>query len=238
MQATLYLRVSTDRQEIGPEAQRKAAQKWAKANGVTILSEHSDIGVSGGAAIEDRPGLLAALDAVKAAGKGTLLLVAKRDRLARDVLNAAMIERLIERSGGAIVSADGTGNGDGPEAKLMRDLLSAFAAYERLLIGSRIKSALRHKITQGELVGSVRLGHVAMTSGRTRTTRDGAEKPVMVLAPDICEQAAIARAQALAGTHSLREIAAILTDEGYKPRGRYWHPQTISRMLEAGKEAS
>ena len=37
----------------------------------------------GGLPLEQRPGLLAALDAI---GKGDVLIVAKRDRLGRDVL--------------------------------------------------------------------------------------------------------------------------------------------------------
>ena len=44
-----------------------------------------------------------------ALGKGDVLIVAKRDRLGRDVLNVAMFERLAERKGARIVSAAGEG---------------------------------------------------------------------------------------------------------------------------------
>lgn len=56
--------------------------------------------------MEDRPDLLAALDGLDALGAGTLV-VAKRDRLARDVLTAALVERLRETFKGSVVW-DGT----------------------------------------------------------------------------------------------------------------------------------
>jgi hypothetical protein len=44
-------------------------------------------------------------------------LVAKRDRLARNVLNVAILARLVERKGARIVSAAGEGtDDDGPRA--------------------------------------------------------------------------------------------------------------------------
>lgn len=55
-----------------------------------------DAGTSGSLAIEDRPVLL---DAVTALKRGDVLLVAKRDRLGRDVIAVAMIERLIAKRG-------------------------------------------------------------------------------------------------------------------------------------------
>jgi len=45
-----------------------------------------------------------------------------------------MIERLVERNGGRILSADGIGAGEGPESALLRAMVRAFAEYERALI--------------------------------------------------------------------------------------------------------
>jgi resolvase-like protein len=55
----------------------------------------------GGLAIEDRPVLL---DAVAALKRGDVLLVAKRDRLGRDVIAVAMIERLVAKRGARVTS--------------------------------------------------------------------------------------------------------------------------------------
>jgi hypothetical protein len=78
-----------------------------------------------------RPGLTDALDGLVVDGAG-VLLVAKRDRLARDLIIGAVVERMAERAGARVLSADEVGNGSGPEDQLMRHLLSAFSEYEKL----------------------------------------------------------------------------------------------------------
>ncbi len=76
-------------------------------------------------------------------GAGDILLVAKRDRLGRDVLNVALVERLVERRGGRVYSAAGEGtDDDGPTGQLMRTMVDAFAAYERAIIRVRTESAM------------------------------------------------------------------------------------------------
>ena len=48
LSAVAYLRVSTDEQKLGPEAQRAAIQSWANREGVSVVAWHTDAGVSGG----------------------------------------------------------------------------------------------------------------------------------------------------------------------------------------------
>jgi DNA invertase Pin-like site-specific DNA recombinase len=212
-----YLRCSTERQDLSPDAQRAAITAWAGRDGVTILSWHEDLAVSGATPLEDRPGLLAAIEAVRAEGAG-VLVVAKRDRLARDVLTAALVERLCERAGARVLAADGTGNGDGPEAQLLRTLLDAFAAYERALIRARTRAALAVKKARGERTGGVPMGSRVASDGR--------------LEVDGVEAAAVARARALrAEGKSLRAIAAVLDAEGHRPRRTKWHVETLSRIV-------
>jgi DNA invertase Pin-like site-specific DNA recombinase len=153
-----YVRVSTDEQALGPEAQKVAIREWCRANGVVLVAVHEDLGVTGATPVEKRPGLNAALDSLAVACAG-VLLVAKRDRLARDVVIGAVAERLVERLGARVLSADGTGNGDGPEQQLMRHLINAFAEYERMVIGARTKAALHVKKRRGERIGAVPLGY-------------------------------------------------------------------------------
>ena len=108
---------------------------------------YQDAGLSGSKGIEDRPGLL---DAVNALKRGDTLLIAKRDRLGRDVVAVALIERLIAHKGARVVSAAGEGtDSDEPTALLMRRIVDAFGEYERLLIGSRTRAALKAKRAQG-----------------------------------------------------------------------------------------
>jgi site-specific DNA recombinase len=151
-----YVRVSKDDQELGPEAQRAELARWCEHNGADLVAVHEDLGVSGGAELDKRPALLAAVDALE---RGAVLLVAKRDRLARDPMVAAMVERLAERKGASVVSTAGEGNGDTPSDVLMRRMVDAFAEYERLVIKARTRAALAVKRARGEAYGETPFGY-------------------------------------------------------------------------------
>ena len=126
--AIAYLRCSTDQQAesgLGLEAQQASVTTAASRLGLTLGPIFVDAGTSGGLAIEDRPVLL---DAVSTLKRGDVLLVAKRDRLGRDVIAVALIERLVAKRGARIVSAAGEGtDSDDPAALLMRRLIDSSA---------------------------------------------------------------------------------------------------------------
>lgn len=215
-----YLRVSTAEQALGPEAQRAAILEWARRSGAEIVGWREDRGISGAAPIDERPGLLSALADLEELEAG-VLVIAKRDRLARDVMAAAMIERLAAKAGARIISAAGEGTeGEDPASQLMRSMIDAFAQYERAMIAARTKAALAQKKARGERTGSVPLGRRADESGR--------------LEADDQEGAAIECMRALrAEGLSLREIAEELATRGHRPRGGRWHATTIMRALRA-----
>jgi len=149
-----YVRVSTEEQHLGPEAQRAAISLWAQRAGVAVVAWHAETGVSGARELDGRPALMAAL-ADLAAHRAGVLAVARRDRLARDVVVAATIERAALGRGARVVSADGVGNGDTPADQFMRTILDGAAAYERELIRARTRAALRAKRAKGERAGNV-----------------------------------------------------------------------------------
>lgn len=216
-----YVRVSTDDQALGPAAQREALARWCGAHGAELVACFEDLGVSGAAALDKRPGLLAAIDALEEHAAG-VLLVAKRDRLARDVVNAAMVERLAERVGARVRSAAGEGTeGDAadPAAMLLRGIVDVFAQYERAVIRARTRSALAVKKARGERVGSVPYGSRLAADGRTLEV-DPAERRAVELVREL-------RAEGLA----LRAIGARLEAAGCVPRGGgRWHPDTVARI--------
>ena len=147
--------------------------------------------------------------------KAKSLVVAKGDRLARDVMISAMVSRLVEKAGATIQSADGVGNGTGPEADLFRNLLACFAQFERSLIRSRTKAALAVKKAKSERVGSIPLGKIEVNGKLV----DGPEA------------AAVARAKALrAEGLSYQKIANALASEGYPCRGFTWHAMSCKRI--------
>ncbi len=153
LKAVGYVRVSTEEQAdsgLGLDAQRAAIRAAADRMGLEIVQWFADEGVSGGT-IDGRLGLLDAMDAMK---RGMVLLVARRDRLARDAMLACWIEKEVAKRFGRIVSVAGEGtDNDDPTSVLLRRIVDAFAEYERLLIGARTKAALRVKVRRGERVG-------------------------------------------------------------------------------------
>src|SRR5208283_5076480 len=157
--AVAYIRVSKDDQKLGPEAQRASIEAWATREGVTVAAWHVDQGVCSVTAIDARPGLVGALASLRALGAG-VLVAAKRDRLSRDVVLTAMVERAASAAGARVVSAAGEGNGDTPADAMMRGIVDVFAQYERGMIRSRTKAALAAKKAKGECVGQVPYGFV------------------------------------------------------------------------------
>lgn len=214
--AVAYLRASTEDQKLGPEAQRATILTYAEREGITILGWHIDQGISGAAPIEERPALTLAI--AEARLHRCSLIVAKRDRLARDVMIAAMIDRSLTR-GASVISADGTGNGTAPADAFMRTILDGASEYERALIRSRTKAALQAKRARGERAGGVPFGYTADATGS--------------LTPNQGEQTTIARVHALAASgQSQRAIVATLASEGHHSRkGTPLHLAQIQRIL-------
>lgn len=218
--AIAYLRVSTDEQRLGPEAQRAAIEAWAQREGVSVVAWHVDSGVSGGCDLAERPALVAALGELRALGAGALV-IAKRDRLARDVAVAATVERAVKACGAKVVSADGAGNGDTPADAFMRAMLDAAAEYERALIRARTKAALQAKRAKGERTGEVPYGFSAGADGK--------------LLPNEAEQRVIALVrQYRAAGMPLRAIVAELARAGIVSRsGRAYGLTQVANLARA-----
>ncbi len=155
----VYIRVSTDEQHLGPEAQAAACQQYAERLGMTVVETFRDIGVSGAAPLHECPGLQSAVDSLAAHDAG-VLLVAKRDRLARDVMKVGMVTQRVESAGAIVVSADGVPESNEPTAVLMRQIIDAFSQFERSLIISRTTAALATKKVKGEVTGNIPVGFV------------------------------------------------------------------------------
>ncbi len=223
--AVAYVRVSTEDQHLGPDAQRAAIDAWAGRQGVTIAACFVDHGVSGASELDARPGLAAAVTSLRTHTAG-LLVVARRDRLARDTVVAGLIERAVARARARVVAADGAGNGAGPADEFMRTVIDGAAAYERALIRARTSAALQAKRARGERAGTTPWGYRANADGQ--------------LEPDAGERGITRRIEALreAGlTH--RAIVGRLTDEGLRGRrGKPLAKGQVQRILAAASRPS
>lgn len=221
MNGIMYIRVSTGEQAesgAGLAAQVAAIEGFAARAGITITGRFEDAGLSGAAGIEDRPGLAAAVGALR---RGDVLMVAKRDRLGRDVMLTMTIERTVGRRGASVVSCDGIGNGDGAADQFMRTVMDAAAQFERGLIRARTRAAMGAKRKAGERTGELPFGWALGTDGK--------------LVPVAQEQEVIARIEALrADGMSFRAIAQVLTDAGIitKKGVSKWTHTTVRSILQ------
>lgn len=216
----------TDRQQNaqanGPHAQRAAIEAWAAREGIAIVAWHEDLGVSGTTPVDRRPALLAALADVELLGAGVLVAM-KRDRVARDAMAAAMIDRLATKAGARVVTADGVGNGDGPEAMLLRTMLDAFAQYEAAVIRARTKAALQSRKARSlKWTGSLPIGLVADDATKAVSVHEDEGEAVRVVM-DLRSRGV-----------SLRGIASKMNATFPPPRkAKTWHVTQVRRIIEA-----
>lgn len=209
----------SNRDALGPEAQRASIERWAAENGVKLIWATPDIDVSGGKGHDERPGFAEAIMRLKR-GEAQAIVVARRDRFMRaSALTTAFAEAEVASAGGRIISADGVGNGDSPEDVLIRRIVDALSEYKRLRGKEDTKAALAVKKARGERVGQIPYGFRLGADGKT-------------LEPDTLEQGVIAQIRASrAKGLSQQRIAEILNEAKTPARGKAWYPTTIGRLL-------
>jgi len=217
-----YVRVSTDEQAssgLGLAAQRTAIEKAAAGLGLAVSGWFTDDGVSGSAPLEKRGGLAALLNTMR---EGDVLLVAKRDRLARDLLLAGWLEKEAARRGARIVSAAGEGTGDdSPTSVLMRQIIDAFAQFERAMIRARTKAALDAKRQRGEKLGGHAPYGYRIVAGTKRLELDPAEQETIRRMVEL-------RAEG----KTIREVVATLDAESRHPRNApRWSTKVVFSIL-------
>jgi DNA invertase Pin-like site-specific DNA recombinase len=136
-----YLRVSSESQVDGDgfPRQRAAITKWAAANNVKIVRWFEEKGVSG--TLQHRPALDDMLVALMSNGVQTVI-VEKLDRIARDILVQETIIQNLHKQGFELVSAmEPDLCIDDPSRKLMRQIMGAFAEYDRTMIVLKTRAA-------------------------------------------------------------------------------------------------
>jgi DNA invertase Pin-like site-specific DNA recombinase len=216
MQYVTYLRVSTDRQGksgLGLEAQRKAVSDHVTGKG-QIAAEYVEV-ESGKRA--DRPQLARALAEAKRIG--AVLLIAKLDRLAR---NVAFIANLLE-AGVEIAAADM------PQAnRFLLHVMAAVAEHEAQAISDRTRAALSAAKARGVALGwSIPSRQVE----QRQAARKGAQRNAGKADQHAANVLPVVR-QIAAGGASLRKIAEELNARGIKTaRGGLWHAATVRNTL-------
>jgi DNA invertase Pin-like site-specific DNA recombinase len=148
-----YCRVSTEEQAdsgLGLAAQEKALRAECERRDIHLLESHTDAGLSGKSL--GRPALSAALAALDA-GNGSVLMVAKLDRLSRSVHDLSGLMKTAQQGGWDLVALDANVDTTTPGGKAMAHVMATFAELERDLISERTKAALSIKRSQGVRLG-------------------------------------------------------------------------------------
>lgn len=206
-----YTRVSTEEQAAsgnGLEAQRATIEAEAKRRGWDV-EHHSDEGVSGkivGPSLREVLQLLAS-------GQGDGLVVAKMDRLARSIINAANIIEAAQAQGWSLVVLDLGVDLTTPAGEAMAHMMATFAQFERRLISERTKAALSAKRARGERLGRKRVAQ-----------------------PSVVRRIVQARNTGL----SFAKVATALEQDGIlSPEGHVtWQASTVRRIYASATAAS
>ncbi len=212
--AVAYYRVSTSKQGasgLGLEAQTAMVLAYAEANALNIT--HSFTEVESGKT-KDRAQLQAALD--QARSSGAVLLIAKLDRLSR---NVAFVSALMEARVDFIAVDMPTAN------KLTIHLMAAMAEQEAGAISERTKAALATRKARG-----LTMGTPANLTPAARAQGPAVQRQAAI---DAMQQAAaFARVLRKEGD-SLTAVAHSLNNAGFRTRqGKTWTATQVSRILK------
>ncbi|MBU2937528.1 MULTISPECIES: recombinase family protein [Pacificibacter] len=209
-----YYRVSTQQQGqsgLGLDAQRAATNAFLSTSPSDLISEFTEV-ESGKRA--KRPKLAAAIAACRK--EGAILLIAKLDRLAR---NVHFISGLLE-SGVRFTAVD-MPNAD----KFMLHVYAAMAEEEGRRISERTKAALAAAKARG-----VRLG--ANGSVLARRNRSTADKVALEFGPRLIHLNEIEGM-------SYRAISDYLnTTQSLTANGARWHPTSVYRLTSRYRSLS
>ncbi|WP_193039408.1 MULTISPECIES: recombinase family protein [unclassified Pseudomonas] len=224
MRVVAYYRVSTGAQEksgLGLEAQVDYVHSAARQQGWEIVAEYTET-VSGTVTPQDRP------ECKKALAHGLPLLVAKLDRIGRDVGHIADLMKRTSLKVATMPLAD----------NFQLHLFAALAEQERSFIASRTKDALKalqDRADSGcaESVAKVARRSETLARGRTPTNRAKAGEAVQqrvttwldtVRDPiDLCIRK---------GARTLPQVAQCLSEKGVPTsRGGEWSPMQVKRVM-------
>ena len=163
-----YVRVSSEKQVKeggGLEIQKKAITDYCQKNDIHLLDIFSDEGISGAEDIEKRSGLADCFSAIrKSKLEVHYVIVQKLDRFARDTILLGYLEFELKKCRCELLAVDQKFNND-PAGKLMKDIISAFAAFEKNMINIRTMSGKKNKIEKRLFTGGkVPLGYKVINS--------------------------------------------------------------------------
>lgn len=205
---TAYYRVSTSKQGesgLGIEAQRQSVRNYIKAVGGELVHEYVEV-ESGRKS--QRPELDKAIK--QCTGNGSVLLIAKLDRLAR---NVHFVSGLLE-SGAKFIAVD-MPNAD----RFMLHVYAAMAEEEARKISLRTKAALAAAKKRGVVLGK----HSFVLAAKHKVEAEAFASNIGPVLFDFVRTK----------NYSFRIAAEKLNQLNmFSFRGKSWHPTSVYRTLE------
>ncbi len=223
-----YLRVSTEEQASsghGLDTQEKSVRAFAESQGYDLVEVLIDPGVSGATRPADRPAFGRALE-MAGAGAFDVLLVAKIDRLSRDIRHAmTTVSDLAEQHEVAFRSVtESVIDTSNPMGRTFFAIFAGMAENERFVIRDRTAGGRVAKASKGGFAGG------QAPYGYTRDLEGGLRV--------VPEQARIVRRiyQERRRKRTLQAIADSLNADGIPaPRGGRWAVSTVSYVTDNPK---
>lgn len=209
-----YFRVSTQKQGssgLGLDAQRQTVAQYLTGSPRTVLAEFVEVETGKGAnALDRRPELRAALDLCKKSG--ATLLIAKLDRLAR---NVHFVSGLMESKVKFVAC-------DLPEAnQLTIHIMAAFAEHEARRISERTRDALAAAKARGVVLGATGPANLKRHTQERQAASSVFSARLMPLLKGFASQGLTRRA-----------MVVQLNSLGIKaPRGGAWSLGQVQRLI-------
>lgn len=200
-----YVRVSTDKQDIGAPAQVRTLHDEAQRRGwkLTVVREDA----ASAASLAGRPVLTAAVKDL-ASGRYDALAVAKLDRVSRSVADFSALLVQAGRQRWSLICLDLGVDTSSTIGAAMAHVTVTFAELERRRIGERTREGMAARREQGQHLGRVS-ALPATTLARVHQLR-------------------------IADGLTLAQVAATLaTEQVPTAAGGRWHPSTVAQVLRS-----
>lgn len=222
-----YVRVSTEQQSVegvSLDAQKIKLAAHCTAQDIHLVEIIADEGVS--AKSIDRPGLQRALKMLRN-GQAQALVVVKLDRLTRSVKDLGFLceNYFSEGKPWSLLSVTDSIDTRSASGKLILNVLTSVAQWEREAVSDRTKEAMQHLKAKGVVLGAAPYGWKYIEELDAGGRRKVVEHPE--------EQVGIKRVCELYEKDMyVWQMCELLDAEKVPCRGVTWHRRTVYRILQ------
>lgn len=225
-----YCRVSTDNQtgedRFGIEAQKQDIERYCRENGYVIARWAIDEAVSGSKDMEDRPELKKLLNGDITNPPIQAVVVAKNDRLSRNIENFFGFKYLFKRNNIDVISVQEDFGSAGIYKPVYEAISSAFAELERSFITARMSGGREVKAARGGYAGGKAPYGYSATKGSGVLTYNEEEAKMVRRVFELREKE----------LRTMQDICSVLREEGYKTRsGKDFLISTVQYILKNRK---